>query len=113
MTINKKVVQTMELNLNKTGTVSMPPMDDLTFALHALAVIKVHSEQEGEEQKLTLRKIAQGDSYLVSRENHLLFNMMCAFGQHAVPVFEKFLTAYGKPTDCSSIVAEIRGRLHV
>lgn len=101
----------MEFNLKKTNTAAPPPMEDITFALHALAVIEVHSSQSSGGQKMTIRKIAQHDSYLSLREHYLLFEFMCSFGQHAVPVFERYLSSYGKPVEYADIVAEIRRRL--
>lgn len=102
----------MDLNLKKSVMASVAPMDDITFALHALAVIEVHSNQNDEGKKMTIRQIARCDSYLANKENNLLFNMMCSFGQHAVPVFEKYLASYGKAIEYGAIVAEIGVRMN-
>lgn len=100
----------MDMNLKRTSEPIALPMEDITFATHALAVIDVHSSQGG-GSKLTIRQIAKADPYLANKEARLLFSMMCAFGQHAVPVFEKLLTDCGRSTDRSVHVAEIRKRL--
>lgn len=103
----------MELDLKKSSTAAAPPMDDLTFALHALAVIEVHSHQEQQGTKMTIRQIAQHDSYLCHRETQLMFSMMCSFGQHAVPVYEKYLTTYNKPIEYEDLVTELKRRINV
>lgn len=100
----------MDLNFKKTEAPTKSSWEDATFALHALAVISVHSEQ-GDEQKKTIRAIARADSYLADKEDTLLFSLMCAFGQHAVPVFEKYLANAGKDSSIDRYAFEIRRRL--
>lgn len=96
----------MELD-NGLGKVSDVRTPDLMFALHALAVIKVHDDERNAEAKKTLAEIASADEVLSFTKGTLLFAYFISFGRQGVPLLTRILLAYGYAKTTEEVEAEV------
>lgn len=100
----------MDLGLQKTANVSVKgkaSMQDIEFAKHALAVVKVHDAlADGEGKTKTLRQLGALDDYIGVRTESLHFHLLCMFGRHAATLYTKFFEAHNI-TGYEGEVAEI------
>lgn len=86
------------MNLGGETQMSNVRLSDDMFALHGLAVIRVHDNQ-GESQEMTLSHIADSDEHLKFTKGTLLYSFLVTFGRQAIPVFERTLRAKFKMSD--------------
>lgn len=86
------------MNLGGKTEMSNVRLSDDLFAIHGLAVIRVHDAQ-GENQAFTLSHIADSDEHLCFTKGTLLYSFLVTFGRQAIPVFERTLRAKFKMSD--------------
>ncbi len=96
------------------GPVTIP---DDQFALHALAVLRVHDDSKYVESRLTLPKIIAMDSVLRMNTPNLLLSYFLTFGRNGAPLLRNFLVKYFNYTperidnEMDPIVGRIESRL--
>ena len=83
----------------------------ISFAIRALAVLRVHDSDAAKAKGLTLRQISEADFWLNDHLDGLTSQLFRAFGRHCEPVLRKFMLDVETEADLEAHVTKIQKQL--